>query len=176
MNVLEHKILDLLKDSESDITTSDIASNSKIDRHTAAKHLEILKSKGLIECRTVGKSKMWKISKSPFLNALRNNDAVANNIKNILQHVDGHVNIKDKDKVIWSNSSENTDCCDIIGRKCKNCVVKKTFATGNSTSSNTTSTHMRGSKKFKIITQAIKDHNNNTIAVVEILRDNSNKK
>lgn len=169
MDIIEHKILDLLKDMEEDITINSIANSVNIDRHTAAKRLEMLKSKGLVEYRTIGKSKVWKISKSPFLNALRNNDDISNNIKSILQHMDGHINIQDKDKIIWSNNknqSKKNNCCS-DGKKCKDCAVEKTFKTGNSASS----TGSISKKKVRITTQPIKDTENNTVAVVEIIRD-----
>jgi predicted transcriptional regulator len=169
MDIIEHKILDLLKDKEEDITINEIANSIKADRHTAAKRLEMLKSKGLVEYRTIGKSKVWKISKSPFLNALKNNDDISNNIKSILQHMDGHINIQDKDKIIWSNKKNNAkehNCCS-NGNKCKDCAVEKTFKTGNSASS----TGNFSKKKVRITTQPIKDSRNNTVAVVEIIRD-----
>lgn len=165
MDIIEHKILNLLKDKDEDITINDIANSIKADRHTAAKHLEMLKSKGLVEYRTIGKSKVWKLSKSPFLNALQNNDDISNNIKSILQHMDGHVNIQDKNKIIWSNTHKNNCCSD--GQKCKDCVVEKTFKTGNSASS----LRNWSKKKVKITTQPIKDSKHNTVAVVEIIRD-----
>ncbi|MGV8141758.1 MAG: winged helix-turn-helix domain-containing protein [Candidatus Woesearchaeota archaeon] len=165
MDIIEHKILGLLREKEEDITINEIADRIKIDRHTAAKRLEVLKSKGLVEYRTVGKSKMWKISKSPFLSALKNNDDMSNNIKNILQHVDGQINIQDKDKIIWSNTDKN-NCCS-GGKRCKNCAVEKTFKTGKTE----TLTRDWSKKKVKITTQPIKDESNNTIAVMEIIRD-----
>jgi predicted transcriptional regulator len=170
MDIIEHKILDLLKDKEEDITINEISSAVKIDRHTAAKRLEMLKGKGLVEYRTIGKSKVWKISKSPFLNALRNNDDISNNIKSMLQHMDGQINIQDKDKIIWSNTQKNTskknNCCS-DGQKCKDCAVEKTFKTGKVESS----TRNWSKKKIKIIAQPIKDRNNQTVAVMEIIKD-----
>jgi predicted ArsR family transcriptional regulator len=166
MDMIEQQILHLLKDKDEDITINEIATSVKVDRHTAAKRLEVLKSKGLVEYRTIGKSKVWKISKSPFLNALQNNDDISNNIKNILQHVDGQVNIQDKNKMIWSNNGKHT-CCTPGDKKCKDCAVEKTFKTGNSAST----IKNWSKKKVKITTQPIKDQNNKTIAVVEIIRD-----
>jgi len=165
MDIIEHKILNLLKDKDEDITINEIANSIKADRHTAAKHLEMLKSKGLVEYRTIGKSKVWKLSKSPFLNALQNNDDISNNMKSILQHMDGHINIQDKNKIIWSNTRRNNCCSD--GQKCKDCAVEKTFKTGNSSSS----LRNWSKKKVKITTQPIKDNKNNTVAVVEIIKD-----
>jgi predicted transcriptional regulator len=168
MDIIEHKILNLLKDKEEDITINDIANNIQVDRHTAAKRLEILKSKGLVEYRTIGKSKVWKISKSPFLSALKNNDDISNNMKSILQHMDGHINIQDKDKVLWSNNknSKENNCCS-NGKKCSDCAVEKTFRSGKTESS----LRNWSKKKVKITTQPIKDSNNKTVAVVEIIRN-----
>jgi predicted transcriptional regulator len=165
MDIIEHRIISLLKDKDEDITINEVADSIRVDRHTAAKRLEMLKSKGLVEYRTIGKSKVWKISKSPFLNALRDNDDISNNIKNILQHVDGHITIQDKNKILWSNN-KNNDCCRSNHKKCKDCAVEKTFRTGISES--TIRNVQR--KKVKIVTQPIKDDNNHTIAVVEIMK------
>jgi predicted transcriptional regulator len=168
MDMIEQQILVLLKDKDEDITINDIAEHMKIDRHTAAKRLEMLKSKGLVEYRIVGKSKMWKVSKSPFLNALKSNDEISNTIKNILKHVEGEVHIKDKKSVIWSNNKHHTsDACCSGNKKCKDCSVDKTFKTGNSE----TSTKSWLKRKVQIVTQPIKDDNNNTIAVIEIIKD-----
>ncbi len=166
MDIIEHKILNLLKDKEEDITINEIANSIKADRHTAAKRLEMLKSKGLVEYRTIGKSKVWKISKSPFLSALKNNDDISNNMKSILQHMDGHINIQDKNKLLWSNNKDSK-CCTSGDKRCKDCAVEKTFKTGNSAST----IKNWSKKKVKITTQPIKDSNNKTVAVVEIIRD-----
>ncbi len=167
MDIIETKILQLLKEKEEDITISEIASSLNSDRHTIAKRLEVLKSKGLIEVRNIGKSKMWKLSKSPFLNALKNNDDISNNIKSILQHMDGHINIQDKNKVIWSNDKGN-HCCDPKDKKCKDCNVDKTFKTGHSS---TTIKDWSNKRKVKIITEPIRDNNNNIVAVIEVIKD-----
>lgn len=166
MDIIETRILNLLKEKDEDITISEIANSLKADRHTIAKRLDVLKGKGLIESRNIGKSKMWKLSKSPFLNALKNNDEISNNIKSILQHMDGHINIQDKHKVIWSNNVGN-HCCYPKDKKCKECAVDKTFKTGNSS----TSIKEWSKKRVRVITEPIKDNNNNTVAVIEVIKD-----
>jgi predicted transcriptional regulator len=171
MDIIEHRIIDLLREKEEDITINDIASSLKVDRHTAAKRLESLNSKGIVEYRIIGKSKMWKISKSPFLNALKNNDDISSNIKNILQHMDGNITIKDKKNIIWSNAKDSHEgCCGPNDKRCKECIVDKTFRTGNSNSS----IKNWPKKKVHITTQPIKDNENNTVAVVEIIKDAKN--
>ena len=171
MDVLELRIVDLLKNKEEDITISEIAETLKIDRHTAAKHLETLKASGLVEYRSIGKSKVWKISKNPFINALKNNDIISSNFKDILKSVDDHVSIQNKDfSVIWTNKNLGKHkCYEAAGSKnvCKNCPIEKTFKTGNSQSA-VVDWH---NKKVKIVARPIKDQNNNTIAVVEIVKD-----
>jgi len=168
--MLEHKIINLLKDKEEDITISEIASSLAVDRHTAAKHLEVLKGKGLVECRNIGKSRVWKVSKNPFINALKNNDAVINNFKDILKQVDDHVNIQSKNlDTIWTNKNlSKHKCYETIGngKKCKNCPIEKTFKSGSAHSAIFASDN----GKIRILTQPIKDSNNNTVAVVEIVK------
>jgi Mn-dependent DtxR family transcriptional regulator len=170
MDVIEHKIITILKDEDEDITISEIAKKVGIDRHTAAKRLDVLKSQGLAEYRIIGKSKVWKISKNPFITALNNDDTIINNFKDILKSVDDHVNIQSKDlKTIWTNKNiSKHKCYEVAGNecKCKNCPIEKTFRTGKSESAVVD----WNNKKVKILTKPIFDNNNRTVAVVEIVK------
>ncbi len=170
MDIIEHKIIMLLKDKNEDITINDIAKNIGIDRHTAAKRLDVLKSQGLVEYRNIGKSKVWKISKNPFITALGNNDSIINNFKEILKSVDDHVNIQSEDlRTIWTNKNiSRHKCYEIAGndKKCKNCPIEKTFKTGKSESAIVE----WNDEKVRIVTKPILDDNNKPVAVVEIVK------
>ncbi|HEY9705894.1 MAG TPA: winged helix-turn-helix domain-containing protein [Allocoleopsis sp.] len=175
---IHNRIIDLLKSKDEDITINDIAKSLKIDRHTAAKHLEVLKSKGIIEYRTIGKSKVWKISKNPFINSISSSEKnpVVDNFKNILLNIDDKVNIQTHNlKTIWTNKIHSRDTCyESIGlkSKCKNCPIEKTFKSKKSESG----IIVVNNKKIKILTQPIIDGNNEVVAVVEIVKNNSNNK
>ena len=63
MDLLHRKILTLLKHSNiknQRLTINQIAESLNIDRHTAAKHLESMRSKGLIDYKNVAKSKIGR--------------------------------------------------------------------------------------------------------------------
>ncbi|MEM1684841.1 MAG: winged helix-turn-helix domain-containing protein [Nanopusillaceae archaeon] len=62
MNVIEKKIIDILKQNPYGLTISELSRMSKINRITLSKHLEIMKEKGYLGCRTVGKAKIWYLS------------------------------------------------------------------------------------------------------------------
>ncbi len=171
MEVLQEKILRLLRNKDEDITINDIAESIKAERHTTAKHLEVLKSRGLIEYRSIGKSKVWKISRSPFIKAIKTEDEVIKNFKDILNSVDNHISIQNPDfSVIWTNKNiSQHKCYEAVGKdeKCKNCPIEKTFRTGQSTSALVDWQN----KKVRIIAQPIKNSNNETVAVVEIVQN-----
>jgi len=62
MNVIERKIIDTLQQNPYGLTISELSRITKINRITLSKHLEILKEKGYLGYRTVGKAKVWYLS------------------------------------------------------------------------------------------------------------------
>lgn len=176
MDIIEHKILTLLKEKDEDITISEIATSTGIDRHTAAKRLDVMKSQGLVEYRNIGKSKVWKISKNPFITALNNNNSIINNFKDILKSVDDHVNIQSEDlKTIWTNKNLSKHRCYEVGgndKKCKNCPIEKTFKTGKPESAIVE----WNNEKMKVLTRPILGSDNKPVAVVEIIKKLKAKK
>ena len=70
MGEVQSKIIKLLS-KKNDLTINAIASIINVDRHTAAKNLEVLKGQGLIDYRDSGKSKLWSMAESPLLNSLK---------------------------------------------------------------------------------------------------------
>jgi DNA-binding transcriptional ArsR family regulator len=172
--LVQGDIIKLLKAQKLDLTTSDIATAIGIDRHTASKHLESLQAKGIVECRTVGKSKMWRLSEAPIITALKDNDDLSNSLKQILGSVDDNISIQNNDfKVIWSNSRQDVkghSCYAVHANnkeKCKDCPMEKTFRTGK-IAETIMSVPKHG--KVRIITKPIKNDDDETVAVVEIVR------
>ncbi|HYD03732.1 MAG TPA: helix-turn-helix domain-containing protein [Alphaproteobacteria bacterium] len=175
MGEVQSRIIKLLSKAGSELTINDIASSMNIDRHTAAKNLEVLRGQGLINYREAGKSKLWKLSASPLIDALQNkqNSILIDNFKDILHYVDEDINIQSKDlNTIWSNRTYNNKngqrCFERVGfaEKCKDCPIEKTFKTGKSESAIVN----LNNRKVEIVTKPIKDSNNNIIAVVEIIK------
>lgn len=170
----EQKIMSLLKNNS--LNTLQIAAGLKVDRHTAVKYLESMESKGLLSKETKRRAKIWRVSKAPVADVLKREDIVSKQLSEILDTVDQHISIQDSNyQIIWKNnyakSKKNSPKCHEAyfdqSQRCKNCPVEKTFKTGKpekrkeKTSSGTRT----------IITKPLKDEKNNTIAVVEIIKD-----
>lgn len=62
MNDIEKRIIETLKQYPYGLTTSDLSRITKINRVSLSKHLEILKERGYIGYRIVGKAKLWYLS------------------------------------------------------------------------------------------------------------------
>ena len=56
-------IVDVLKSADGLMTIQEIAASASINRLTAAKYLAILEAKGLVSCRTIGRAKLYSMSK-----------------------------------------------------------------------------------------------------------------
>ena len=123
MDLLHRKILTLLKHSNiknQRLTINQIAESLNIDRHTAAKHLESMRSKGLIDYKNVAKSKIWSINNKPLIS--KNTDSIdylaINNFKEIIKNVDENISIQDKNfNVLWNNK-KNMQNLNIKFAKC----------------------------------------------------------
>ncbi|MFZ8800602.1 MAG: HTH domain-containing protein [Candidatus Nanopusillus sp.] len=61
-NDVEEKLLEVLKQNAYGLTISELSRILNINRITLSKHLEILKERGYLNCRVVGKAKIWYIN------------------------------------------------------------------------------------------------------------------
>lgn len=175
----EQKILSILKKKQQN--TLEIAAHLKLDRHTVIKYLELMENKGLVRKEIKRRAKIWSVSTSPIADVLKRKDIVSKQLADILDTIDHHISIQDKKlDVIWKNnyaiSKKNSLKCheayfDRMHR-CKNCPVEKTFSSGKS---ETKEMKIPGGIR-KIITKPLKDENNNTMAVVEIIKELKNNK
>ncbi len=59
---VEEKLLEVLKQNAYGLTISELSRILNINRITLSKHLEILKERGYLNCRVVGKAKIWYIN------------------------------------------------------------------------------------------------------------------
>jgi ribosomal protein S18 acetylase RimI-like enzyme len=74
-NQIEAKIMEVLERSEQGAQIEEIATRLGLTRHTIAKYLEVLRAKGEIHFRQVGRTKLWKdISADTKLRPLRAED------------------------------------------------------------------------------------------------------
>ena len=62
MKRTEQKILELLQSASEELHTEKIAEALGVTRHTAAKYLEILRAKGIVQYRKLGNAKLWRTS------------------------------------------------------------------------------------------------------------------
>jgi len=171
---VEEKIISILKNNP--LKTQDIAEKIDIDRHTAVKYLESMESRGLISHVSKRRAKIWGIIDSPVIDMLKRKDIIGRQFGEILDSVDEHISIQDRKlEVIWKNQharskKDSLKCHEAYfdqSHRCKNCPVERTFITGKPEMMEL---------KFKntirrIITKPIKDNNNETIAVVEIIKE-----
>lgn len=171
----ERKILNVLKKRD---TTNilDLAETTNMDRHTVAKYLEILKTKGLVDYSTKGKSKLWKTSNNQFSEILGINEHISNQVLGILKNLDYNVSIQSKNyDIIWHNSKNKKGKCYEIkqGKKipCKNCPSDKVFKTGKAEKR----IIKQDGEEKTIISEPIKNEEGKVIAVIELTKPNKEK-
>jgi Mn-dependent DtxR family transcriptional regulator len=169
---IEKSIISLLK--KEPMQTIDVAARLGIERHTVVKYLETMESKGIVCHDTLRRAKIWRATTPNIISALKKNDPLIKQFSEILDNVDEHINIQnEKHEVIWKNKfarNDNLKCWNKMpdgSERCENCPVETTFITGK-TAFKDKSCH--GKHKI-IITKPIKDENNKTVAVVEIIKD-----
>ncbi len=175
MKDMNEKIMDTISKSEHGISSGDIAKKLNIDRHTVSKYLEVMKTMGLINFRKAGMTKLWYVNDSPLLSTLKDENHIGKNIRNLLNSLGGMVNVLDKDKKIVFRSKNNFMKCSKVHKKgekcCKECSVDKTFKTGKRGQGVGLAKDQDGNRAlFEVITVPIKDHKNETVAVMEFVK------
>lgn len=168
MEKLQQQIVSLLKSKQEDITINQVAEELSIDRHTAGKHLEALHTMGVAEYRSIGKSKVWKLTSSPLLAGIKKGSPITKEMAELFALLDDRVSIQnDTYDVLWSNKGTTNKKCYVVHANresiCINCPAEKSFKTGKS--------HSATCNKKNITTKPIKDDKNNTIAILEIVKE-----
>lgn len=166
----EHKILNAIKKLKEPNILS-IATATKMDRHTVAKYLEVLKTKGLATYQTKGKSKIWKIEQNSFSEILGVNDFITSQVLDIVKNLEYEVSIQTKNyDVIWHNSHEKKGKCYEIkqGKKtpCKKCPAEKVFKTGKTEKITIT----QNNEERTVIAEPIKNEEGKVIAIIELAK------
>ena len=168
MNRIQADIIKYLQAQDLDLTTSHIAKDLGIDRHTAGKHLESLRSIGICEYREIGKSKVWKLTPSPLLSVVSHDSPLKKELDEVLGLMDERINIQNKNfDIIWTNKGEYNEkkCFELMAKsdhKCENCPVDDIFKTGQ-----TQVTQCGGST---IVSKPVKNKRDETIAVINIVK------
>jgi|SRR3989344_7411701 len=169
-NSIENKIVEIMNNSKEKIPTQEIAKKLSLERHTASKYLEILQSKGLIECNLIGRTKLWFSSNSPILSIIR----YGNPVREVLNAFDEGITIMDENReVIWANNKmrKNSYCYESYSKEhCKDCPAVKTFKTGKKHRAINTYTKNGKNVSYELITSPIKDNEQKTVAVMEVSR------
>jgi DNA-binding transcriptional ArsR family regulator len=168
---IEEKILKSLK-RKKEQNILDLAENLAIDRHTVAKYLEVLKSKGLVKFSAKGKSKIWSLNDNELSALLGSNDFVSSQVLGILNKLDFDVSIQSKNyDIIWHNSSSEKGKCYEVkkGKKvpCKNCPSDKVFQSGASQKT----LMKRLGCSVLVLSEPIKNEKGEVIAVLELTKN-----
>ena len=169
-NSTESKILEIIKQSKDKIPTQDIAKLLNLERHTTSKYLEIMQSKGLIQYKTIGRTKVWFLTESPVLSIIKD----GNPFRDVLNSFEEGITIMDENKsVIWANNKvgKKAYCYETYSKEhCKDCPAIQTFKTGKQYK--TINTYTKNGKKvsYELTTSPIKDNNEKTVAVMEVSR------
>ncbi len=61
-NMIDSKIVEILKKHPYGLSTSQIAGTAGLNRMTVSRHLEVLKARGLVDYRQVGPAKLWYLT------------------------------------------------------------------------------------------------------------------
>jgi len=169
-NSTESKILEIIKKSKEKIPTQDIAKLLNLERHTTSKYLEILQSKGLIQFKNIGRTKLWCLTESPVLSIIRD----GNPFRDVLNSFEEGITIMDENKsIIWANNKVGGKdyCYETYSKEhCKDCPATTTFKTGKK--HKIVNTYTKNGKKisYELTTSPIKDNNEKTVAVMEVSR------
>ncbi|MFP3284172.1 MAG: winged helix-turn-helix domain-containing protein, partial [Candidatus Nanopusillus acidilobi] len=76
-NDVDEKLLEVLKQNAYGLTISELSKILNINRITLSKHLEILKERGYLNYRVVGKAKIWYINEDVnFLEMIHGNTPI----------------------------------------------------------------------------------------------------
>ena len=171
---IKHQVLDHLKKAESGLTTQELCKFLELERHTVAKYLDSLKAENLVEYRELGRTKLWSLNKSPLFSVLNSNNQISESFKELLNNLDEKIYLVSKEKIIlWANNKVKA----LSGRRCfenfkesescQNCPAEKAFHTGNKEITFRTFEE----KNMKISTVPIKDTDGQTIAFLEMVKE-----
>ena len=151
----------MLEQSKSGLLTNEVSEKLGLERHTASKYLQILKEKGLINAREIGKAKLWLLSNDSKLEQLKKiSDKLGINLDNLFSALAHDIVVIDKNKKIIIGKTK----CD--EKKCEICIGKKTLVTGKEQKLMIPSKN----KHLELISSPIKDDKGKIIGIIEFSR------
>ncbi len=166
---LKTKLLTFLRKNDLGSTIQELSKELNLERHTLTKYLESLKAEKLVECREVGRTKLWLINKAPLFSLLNTNNEVSESFKELLNNLDEKIYLVSRKKeVIWVNdkvkSLKAKKCFENFNQSssCQNCPAERSFVTGNK------EVEIKGN--VQISTVPIKDINGETVAFLELVK------
>ncbi|MAG47181.1 hypothetical protein CL617_01125 [archaeon] len=171
-NNVNSLIIEEIRNSE-EISTIELASKLNIERHTLVKYLEILRSKGLIDYKEFGRTKVWFESKSPLISLFESNDEISVQVKNLIGSLDEDVNILDKNmNIIWTSNAkniENKTCHKVFNNSdeiCDECPALITLEDGKENKSSL----INKNSNFEIKTMPIKSSQGEVVGIIEKIK------
>ncbi|GEM_PF-3064828 len=172
--LLKTKILNVLRMSDQGKTTNELCSALHSERHTLTKYLESLRAENVIEYKQIGRTKLWSYNKTPLISILNTTNQISDSFKELLNNLDDKIYFVNKDKhILWANNKVK----ELQGRKCyenfhentvcQNCPAEKAMISGNKES------HIRDFNDHHVLisTVPVKDVNGQTVAFLEIVKD-----
>jgi len=129
----------LAEKGKNGVLSSDIVKELKINRHTLAKHLDVLDSQGILLHRKIGMAKLWFLNKTPLkvLDKTEFDSSLSGTFAEIVYKSNSAIFVIDKDyNILFMNraakeitgDSNSTKCYKLFGRDSpcnKFCVVKE---------------------------------------------------
>ena len=138
---IRQSVIDYIStNGEDGVLASEIGRNLNVNRHTLAKHLEILNGQDILIYRQIGMAKLWFINRAPFSGFLETDktDSVLSTIfQEIINKTHNFLFVVDKDyTLVYMNRAAKERFGNCTGQKCyesigskgpcnKFCVVKE---------------------------------------------------
>ena len=171
---MENKVFQAIKNKSEGVHITELANTLKADRHTVAKYLEILSSKGLIELKRIGMAKVWIVAENPVVNLLKQDDPLGQSLRQIFSQIPGQIHIVNQDmKIQWTDHQRfehvvGHSCHKIQNKEelCDGCPATKSFEDGQKHSIRQTV----GKKTLEFTTIPFKTANNE-YSVLEIVKE-----
>ncbi len=171
---LKENTLNFLKKAEHGLSTNELCEKLNLERHTLSKYLALLKAENLIECRELGRTKLWSINKAPLFSLLNTTNHISESFKELLNNLDEKIYLVSRNKeVLWANNKvhlpKEKKCFENFNEKetCQNCPAEKTFLSGKK---EVVFTDLEN-KQLQVSTVPIKDIHGETIAFLEMVKE-----
>ncbi len=159
------RIKNILKEPK---TINQVANELGIERHTAAKKLEALESRGVVKKKVFGRSKLYSLSENPLVEALKQDDEFSDELKSFLSKVTGRVSLHDSSyNVLFSTKEHKGKCYEVFANRnsvCIDCPAEQVIISGSSKTKKVTGLG-------EVNLHPIKNRDDKVIGVVEVVNN-----